>query len=199
MGARPVDGAPIFDDYVDNKEVLRGLSKYDTYTRVLEASGNREPTISGSLNTTVRWKNFRFSGSFAYSMGNKIRLFAMYSPEADATMNANEIRAENNVGKDILRRWQKPGDETLFKGLNNESSTYATTRFVQDERTLIGQNLYVSYEFLNNPWLQKRLGIRTLTISGDLSDLFYWSTIKQERGLSYPFSRRFSFSLSMRF
>ena len=86
------------------------------------------------------------------------------------------------------------GDETLFKGLNNESSTYATTRFVQDERTLIGQNLYVSYEFLNNPWLQKHLGIQTLTISGDLSDLFYWSTIKQERGLSYPFSRRFSFS-----
>ena len=111
LGLSPVDGAPIFDDYVDNKEVLRGLSKYDTYTRVLEASGNREPTISGSLNTTVRWKNFRLSGSFAYSMGNKIRLFAMYSPEADATMNANEIRAENNVSKDYLRRWQKPGDE----------------------------------------------------------------------------------------
>ena len=111
LGLSPVDGAPIFDDYVDNKEVLRGLSKYDTYPRVLEASGNREPTISGSLNTTVRWKNFRLSGSFAYSMGNKIRLFAMYSPEADATMNANEIRAENNVSKDYLRRWQKPGDE----------------------------------------------------------------------------------------
>jgi len=75
----------------------------------------------------------------------------------------------------------------------------STTRFVQDERTLIGQNLYISYEFLNNPWLQKHLGIQTLTLSGDLSDLFYWSTIKQERGLSYPFSRRFSFSLSMRF
>ena len=44
-------------------------------------------------------------------MGNKIRLFTMYSPEADATMNANEIRAENNVSKDYLRRWQKPGDE----------------------------------------------------------------------------------------
>lgn len=111
-------------------------------------------------------------------------------------MQTNDTNVDERVFTD---RWQKPGDETLFKGLNNESSTYATTRFVQDERTLIGQNLYVSYEFLNNPWLQKRLGIRTLTISGDLSDLFYWSTIKQERGLSYPFSRRFSFSLSMRF
>lgn len=111
LGLSPVDGAPIFDDYVDNKEVLRGLSEYDTYTRVLEASGQREPTISGSLNTTIRWKNLRVSGSFAYSMGNKIRLFAMYDANADETMDANEIRAENNVSKDYLKRWQKPGDE----------------------------------------------------------------------------------------
>ena len=111
MGLSPVDGGPIFDDGEDNKEELRGLSKYDTYTRVLKASGNREPTISGSLNTSVRWKNIRLSGSFAYSMGNKIRLFAMYSPKADATMSANEIRAENNVSKDYLKRWKKSGDE----------------------------------------------------------------------------------------
>ncbi len=111
LGLSPVDGAPLFDDYVDNKEALRGLSKYDTYTRVLEATGKREPTISGSLNTTARWKNLRLSGSFAYSMGNKIRLFVMYSTEADDTMNADEIRAENNVSRDYLRRWKKPGDE----------------------------------------------------------------------------------------
>lgn len=111
LGLSSVDGGPIFDDYVDNKEALRGLSKYDTYTRILEASGNREPSISGSLNTTARWKNFRLSGSFAYSLGNKIRLFAMYSPVADETMAADEIRAENNVSKDYLKRWRKPGDE----------------------------------------------------------------------------------------
>lgn len=37
MGLSPVDGGPIFDDGEDNKEELRGLSKYDTYTRVLKA------------------------------------------------------------------------------------------------------------------------------------------------------------------
>ena len=35
----------------------------------------------------------------------------MYSPKADATMSANEIRAENNVSKDYLKRWKKSGDE----------------------------------------------------------------------------------------
>ena len=111
MGLSPLDGGPVFDDGADNPAILRGLTKYDTYTRVLEASGKREPTISGSLNTTVRWKNLRLSGSFAYSMGNKIRLFGMYGAGADETRRADEIRADNNVSKDYLDRWQKPGDE----------------------------------------------------------------------------------------
>lgn len=110
LGLSPEDGGPLFDDYADHRELLRGLSKYDTYTRVLKASGRREPTVSGSLNTSLRWKNIRLSGSFAYSLGNKVRLFAMYSA-ADATFSANEIRPEHNVSRDYLKRWQHSGDE----------------------------------------------------------------------------------------
>ncbi len=110
IGLSPVNGGPMFDDYADNPELLRGLSKYDTYTRVLTPSGRREPTISGNLTTTVRWKNIRLSGNFAYSLGNKIRLFALYS-SPDAVMNVQNIRPENNVNKFFLDRWRKPGDE----------------------------------------------------------------------------------------
>ena len=35
LGLSPVDGAPIFDDYVYNKEFIRGISNYETYTRLL--------------------------------------------------------------------------------------------------------------------------------------------------------------------
>ncbi len=111
MGLSPVNGGPMFDDYNDNPEVLRGLSKYDTYTRVLQASGRREPTMSGNVSTTLRWKNIRLCGNFAYSLGNKIRLFAIYSSSANSVMDANNIRPENNVSKDFLNRWRKPGDE----------------------------------------------------------------------------------------
>ena len=110
MGLSPVDGGPIFDDGGDNLDALRGLSKYDTYTKILEDSGLREPTISGSLNTTLRYKNFRLSGSFAYSLGNKVRLFGMYTAMTDATMGA-EFYPEYNVSKDYLNRWKHPGDE----------------------------------------------------------------------------------------
>lgn len=111
IGLSPVNGGPMFDDYADNPEILRGLNKYDTYTRVLTPSGRREPTISGNLNTTLRWKNIRLNGNFAYSLGNKIRLFAIYNAASDAVMDAQNIRPENNVSKFFLNRWRKPGDE----------------------------------------------------------------------------------------
>ena len=110
MGLNPTDGAPIFEDGGDNKDALRGLSRYETYTRVLEASGLRDPKISGSINTTVRYKNFRLSGSFAYSLGNKVRLFSMYS-ESDEVNNVSSFNPEFNVHKDYLKRWKQPGDE----------------------------------------------------------------------------------------
>lgn len=111
IGLSPVNGGPMFDDYMDNQDALRGLSKYDTYLRVLEASGRREPTMSGNVSTTLRWKNIRLTGNFAYSLGNKIRLFAIYNTSAATVMDAQNIRPENNVSKDFLRRWKKPGDE----------------------------------------------------------------------------------------
>ena len=125
IGLSPVDGGPIFDDGRDNKEALRGLSKYDTYTRILEPSGLRDPKVSGSLNTTLRYKNLRMSGSFAYSLGNKIRLFSMYT-NTEQTTGANDIYAEYNVHKDYLKRWKKPGDElhTTIPAIITQSNDY---------------------------------------------------------------------------
>ena len=112
IGLSPVDGGPIFDDWEDHWEDLTGLSKYETYTQVLKATGSREPTMQGGLNTTLRWKNFRFTASFAYSLGAKTRLFGMYgSEQTNDAYAAAEIRPENNMSRDYLNRWQYPGDE----------------------------------------------------------------------------------------
>ena len=158
LGLSPVDGGPMFDDGGDNKEILRGLSKEATYTRILEASGRRDPSISGSLNTTVRYKNLRLSGSFAYSVGNKIRLFAMYSGQRDATMSVEEIQAENNVSKDFLNRWKKPGDElhTDIPAIISQGSEsyYKYNRHWTDKSTysdvqLIANSIWDMYDYGN--------------------------------------------------
>lgn len=116
LGLSPVDGGPMFDDWEDHFEDLVGLSKYDTYTRVLKATGSREPYMSGGLSTQLRYKGIRLSGTFAYSLGAKTRLFGMFGSNENslngATIyHAGEIRPENNMSRDYLDRWQHPGDE----------------------------------------------------------------------------------------
>lgn len=116
LGLSPVDGGPMFDDWEDHYKDLVGLSQYDTYTRVLKATGSREPNMQGGLSTTLRWKNLRFAASFSYSLGAKTRLFGMYGSASETSggqtiYNAAEIRPENNLSRDYLDRWMNPGDE----------------------------------------------------------------------------------------
>ncbi len=102
MGLNSEDGSPIFNDYEDQKYELYGLDKYHTVTKVLKPSGRREPFMSGSLTTSLRYKNWRLNASFPYSLGAKTRLFRMFN---------KNLAPENNVHRDFLKRWQKPGDE----------------------------------------------------------------------------------------
>ena len=45
-------------------------------------------------------------------------------------------------------------------------------------------------------WIKQYLGMQHFSVAFNMDNLFRISTIKQERGIAYPFSRRFSFSLS---
>lgn len=114
LGLSPVDGGPMFDDWFDHYEDLNGLSEYDTYTKVLVASGSREPFMAGSLSTILRYKNIRLSANFVYSLGAKTRLFGMYGSGTSSDgvyAHCGEIKPENNMSRDYLDRWMKPGDE----------------------------------------------------------------------------------------
>lgn len=102
IGLSPVDGGPLFDDMENQKHELFGLSRYKTYTRVLKASGRREPYMSGGLSTNLRYKNLRMSAMFSYSLGAKTRLFRMFN---------KEVEPEFNVHRDFQKRWKQPGDE----------------------------------------------------------------------------------------
>lgn len=70
-----------------------------------------------------------------------------------------------------------------------------TSRFVQKENTLECQSAQVKYDFSQN-WIKQYLGMQHFSVAFNMDNLFRISTIKQERGIAYPFSRRFSFSLS---
>ena len=69
-----------------------------------------------------------------------------------------------------------------------------------DENTFRFGSLSLSYrmEGADSAFL-KKLAISSMKWSFNMEDLFYLSTVKQERGLDYPFARQFSLSLNLVF
>lgn len=145
-GLSPVNGGPLFDDYEDRQHELDGLSKYDTFKKVLTASGRREPYMSGSLNTTLRYKNLRVNGTFAYSLGAKVRLFQIFR---NSGYNKT-IAPENNLRRELLDRWQKPGDEkhTNIPAIISQNSEYYFDYNEHWSQT----NFYNIQTFASDPW-----------------------------------------------
>ena len=73
----------------------------------MKSSGRREPIVTGGFNTTLEYKNLRLNANFAYSLGAKTRLFRLYK------QSGSDIRPEYNINREMLNRWQHPGDENV--------------------------------------------------------------------------------------
>lgn len=52
---------------------------------------------------------------------------------------------------------------------------------------------------MNPGSLLRHFGASSMTIRGYMNDIFRISTVKNERGLDYPFARSVAFSLGIRF
>lgn len=186
IGIDPSNGRELF--LKKNGEVTY---TWDARERVF--CGVDQPDYRGNINTMFMWRNLSVNLSFGYEWGGQ----QYNSTLINRVENADK---KYNVDRRVYEeRWKEPGDRTFFKGINVTTTTQATSRFVQDEATFTCQNLNVTYDVKGNKWLRQNLGIQTLTLKGDVAELFRISTIKQERGTSYPFSRQFSFTLSAMF
>ncbi len=105
-GLSPVDGGPIFEDWQDRYTEISNADNYTTYTQVLVPSGKREPDITGSINNTFTYKQWRLGITLLYNIGAKTRLFRLFDG-----INGNGYSSELNVNRDLMDRWMKPGDE----------------------------------------------------------------------------------------
>lgn len=151
MGLNPKDGGPLFDDKENDMASLIGKSKYDVFTTVLTPSGTREPTVQGSLNNTFRYKSVHASLNLTYSFGNKVRLFRLYN-------NGIAFNPEENIHKDLINRWRKPGDEkyTNIPGLINTNSAAADkymahwSRLTNEDIPQFAMNAWDMYNYANH-------------------------------------------------
>lgn len=121
---------------------------------------------------------------------------------ADLTKNV-DIRLFDGV-------W-RPGDEGKIKpyktlgevyisetGEYEKLKTNPTSRFVQDRNELALTNMSFYYDFYRCKFL-KKCRMERLKASFYMNEVFTLSSIEIERGTSYPFARKFNFSLSVTF
>ena len=156
--------------------------------------GNTRPDVEGVIGTSLNWKGFSVSLNFRYQMGADVFNEALYNKVE------NISRSDLNKNQDkraLYERWQEVGDIVHFKDIASAASTPMSSRFVQTENVLTLESLYLGYEFYNG-WIEK-LGLSSLKLQFSMRDVFRASTIRSERGISYPFARSMEAGLSFNF
>ena len=150
--------------------------------------------LEGVIGSSFYWKGLSASINFRYRVGGQIFLSALYNK----VENISDQDVYYNQDKRALYdRWQKPGDVAKFKAISLNETTPMSSRFVADENTLSCESVSIGYE-TQARWL-RHFGASSMTIRGYMNDIFRISTVKNERGLDYPFARSVAFSLGIRF
>lgn len=156
--------------------------------------GVTEPKYRGNLSSLFAWKDLSINLSFAFQWGGQQYNETLLKKVEVTDTYINKYNVDKRVYKN---RWQKPGDIKEFKGYGS-SATKATSRFVMDDKVFQFQSASVQYRW-HSDYLLKKWSIETINIGANMSDIFYISSIKRERGTSYPFARRVSLTLSLMF
>lgn len=175
------------------KEVFLGKDGKATYSWTMNNRlpyGVMQPKINGRLSSSFRWGNLNVSISTAFRLGANKYNSTLVSKVENADVKRNVDR------RVYSQRWVKVGDFARYKSLSEQSSGGQSSRFVQKEKTFYGTSVNIDYQ-VNPRWLKKHLNLKNLSISYNTNDIFYWSTVRLERGTGYPFAQRHSMSLSI--
>ncbi|MGI6242631.1 MAG: SusC/RagA family TonB-linked outer membrane protein [Prevotella sp.] len=188
LGIDPMTGKEVF--------LTKNGEKTFTWNSVDKVPvGDTAPKASGTFSSALNWKDFSCNLGFTYTLGGVLYNQTLVDKieNSNIAYNLDRRAAEN--------RWKKPGDFAKYKKINlGGSETPASDRFIMDNNELRLASVNVGYRFRNEKFkfLQK-CNINVLSLNFTTNDLFRLSTIKMERGLEYPFSRSFTFSMSIIF
>ena len=156
--------------------------------------GTSDPTCRGNISSLFQYKGFSLNLSFGYYFGGKQYNSTLLNKVEVSKSAVASMNVDKRVWED---RWQKPGDVKFFKKIDNYP-TKATSRFVMDDNTFELQNVTLQYKF-NGPRLREKARIQSIIVGANMSNVFYLSSIKRERGTDYPFARHAELSVSLTF
>ncbi|MGL5682598.1 MAG: SusC/RagA family TonB-linked outer membrane protein [Marinifilaceae bacterium] len=145
----------------------------------------------GNFGTMFTLQGFQLNAYFRYSVG-------AYIYNTTLVTKVENVNPYQNADKRVLYdRWKQPGDNAKFKAITDGTQTRHTSRFVEEENYLQLSSLSLSYRF--DSQLIKRWGMEQLKLTATGNDIFRASTVKMERGTTYPFARTYSLSAQVTF
>ncbi len=155
--------------------------------------GDAAPKGQGAFGFTLAYKQFSLFTSFMYTFGGDA-----YNNTLVSYVENVDIKNSNVDRRVLWDRWKKPGDVTVMKDIKDRNKTTgASSRFVQRNNTLRFNSLTLNYSIPKK--LTEKMHLVGMRFSLSMNDLMYLSTIRRERGLDYPYSKTFNFSVNVIF
>ncbi len=181
-------------DPASGKEIY--IKKDGTYTHEYDPDdkvvvGDTNPDLQGSLSTSLFYKGFTLGLNFQYTVGGDL-----YNSTRASKIENIDPRRNADV-RAFTERWKQPGDVVPYLGLsaNGGKNFVHSDRFVENENELWFSSINFSYEVPQS--VLSRWGIQRARLGVGASDLFRLSTVKYERGTTYPYSRSFNFTFNI--
>lgn len=185
-------------DAATGREIFLNKSGEQTFVHNFKDEvivGNSEPTVEGVFGTSLFYKGFSAAINLRYRTGGQAFMQTLY--EKVENISSRDV-VLNQDKRALYDRWKQPGDNARFKAISRTEHTPMSSRFVEDNDMLIGESFSIGYESMNTSWL-KAIRASSVTFRAYMNDIFHISTIKNERGIDYPFARSVSFSAGVRF
>ncbi|MGL5683780.1 MAG: SusC/RagA family TonB-linked outer membrane protein [Marinifilaceae bacterium] len=155
--------------------------------------GRSAPKVDGIIRLSLNYKGLMAAASFRYAFGGQVIASALFNKVENISYEQLQYNQDKRA---LYDRWQKKGDVAKFKAINLvDATSEMSSRFVVDENILSGESFTLSYK-LPTRFLE-HLRIKELTISANMNDIFRISSFKEERGISYPFAKNVSWSISI--
>ena len=186
-GINPANGMEVF---------LKKDTKEPTYEYNVEdmvALGDTKPWCEGSSSLSIAWRDISVGMAFSYTFGG-------YIYNATRAAKVENIDITKNVDRRAYTdRWAEPGDVVAYpKGSYEQKQRFIkSARFVEKKNEVYLSSVSISYN-LPQTWVRK-IGLKRLALGVTFSDVLRLSTVKYERGTSYPFMRGFNFMISPTF
>lgn len=190
LGIDPYTGNEFFLDKDGN--ITQTWSSTD-----LVIAGDSEPTISGTFAVNAGYKGFTLGITCSYKYGGQLY-------NSTLVERVENIDGRSNLDRRVMDAWHKTGDLAIYRkpqvssAINYLNYTKPTTRFIQDNNEFYFSTVNLGYDVQDLNFLEK-IGMERLRVTFYTNELLRLSSIKTERGTSYPFARNFSFSLQATF